>query len=81
MTYFVVLKMLRRSRTYVLYKGYSSKCCKIYKKTRVPESIFNKLKLASVLKKTPAHVFSCEFFEIIKDNFFIKHLRATASEC
>ena len=24
---------------------------------------------------------SCEFFEFIKDNFFIKHLRATASEC
>ena len=26
-------------------------------------------------------MFSCEFFEIIKTNFFIKHLRAAASEC
>ena len=26
-------------------------------------------------------MFSCEFFEIIKDNFFIKHLPATDFEC
>ena len=65
----------------VLQKKCSSKCCKICRKTRVPESVFNKVKLETLLKKTPTQVFSCEFFEIIKGNFFIKHLRASASEC
>ena len=46
----------------------------IYRKTFAPESIFIKV-------KTPAHVFSCEFFKSIKGNILIKHLRATASEC
>ena len=53
----------------------------IYGKKRAPESL---LKLSLQLlyyNKTPAHAFSCEFLEIIKENFFIKHLRATASEC
>ena len=27
------------------------KCCKIYRKTRVPESVFNKVKLASLLRE------------------------------
>ena len=58
----------------VLQNRCSSKCCKIYRKTLVP--------LATLLKKdTGVRVCSCEFFEIIKDNFFIKHLRATTSEC
>ena len=39
-----------------------------------------KLSLQLYQNKAPARVFSCESFEIIKDNFFIKHLRATASE-
>ena len=29
---------------------------------------------------TPALVFFCEFFEIIKDSFFKKHPRVTTSE-
>ena len=28
-----------------------SKCCKTYRKTHVPKSIFNKVKLATLLKK------------------------------
>ena len=74
--------MLRISRTYVFYKrGVLQNVTKFTEKTRVAELIFKKVKLATAFKKTPAHVISCEFFEIIKDNFFIKHLRATASEC
>ena len=64
-----------------LQKRCSSKCCKIYKKSLVPESIFNKNRLAALIKKTLAQVFSWEFFEIITYTFFIKHLRATTCEC
>ena len=46
----------------------------------MPEPVFNKVKLETLLKKTSTQVFSYEFFEIIKGNFFIKHLRASASE-
>ena len=35
----------------VLQKRCSLKCCKIYRKTRASESIFNKVKLATLLKK------------------------------
>ena len=62
----------------VLQKRYSSKCCKIYRKTRVLESVFNKVKFETLLKKTPRQVLSFEFFEIIKGNFFVKHLQASA---
>ena len=31
-------------------------------------------------KKTLAHVFSCEFGENFRDNFFTKHPQRTASE-
>ena len=65
----------------VLHKRCPSKCCKICRKVRVLESIFNKVKLATLLKKTLTQVFSCGFFEIIKGDFFIKHLRVSASEC
>ena len=71
----------RRPCACVLHKRCSSKCCKIYRKTRVLESVFNKVKLATLLKKTLTQVFSCEFFEIIKGDFFIKHIRASSSEC
>ena len=30
---------------------------------------------ATLLKKTPTHVFKCEYWEIFKNSFFIKHLR------
>ena len=62
--------MLRISRTYVFYKrGVLQNVTKFTEKTRVAELIFKKVKLATAFKKTPAHVISCEFFEIIKDNF------------
>ena len=32
-----------------------------------------------IKKESLAHVFSCEFWEISKDNFSTEHLRATAS--
>ena len=34
---------------------------------------------AFILKKTLARVFSCEFYEISKNNFFTEHLWTTAS--
>ena len=43
---------------------------------------FNKvagLRPATLLKKTLAHAFTCEFCEISKNTFFTKHLRTTAS--
>ena len=33
-----------------------------------------------IKKETLAQVFSCKFYEIFKNTFFTKHLRATASE-
>ena len=36
--------------------------------------------LATLLKNTPAQVFSGKFFETIKGNFSIKRLLATGSE-
>ena len=65
----------------VLQKRCSSKCFKIYRKPPVPESIFNNVRLATLIKKASTQVFSSEFFEVTKDIFFIKYLRATASEC
>ena len=56
----------------VLHKRCPSKCCKIYRKTRAPQFIFNKVELTTLLKKTLTRVFSCEFFEIIKGDFFYK---------
>ena len=35
---------------------------------------------ATSLKKTLAHVFSCEFYEISKNNFLTEHLQITASD-
>ena len=37
------------------------------------------LRAATLLKETLTQVFSCEFCEISKNNFFTEHLRATAS--
>ena len=56
---------------------------KIYWKTPVLKSLFNKI--AGILtcnyikKETSGQVFSCEFSEIFKNTFFTEHLRATAS--
>ena len=74
--------MLRSSRAYVFYeRGVLQNVAKFTEK-HVCQSLFLiKLSLHLYLKRNLAHVFSCEFFEIIKDNFFKKHLRSTASEC
>ena len=32
-----------------------------------------------IKKETPTQVFSCEFYEIFKDNFLTEHLQATVS--
>ena len=45
-----------------------------FQKTNCAGVIFNKVRLATLIKKTPAQVFFCEFFEIINGTFFIKHL-------
>ena len=37
------------------------------------------LGLQFIRKKTVAHVFFCEFYEVFKSAFSIEHLRATAS--
>ena len=44
---------------------------------------FNKITASAsnlIKKESPAQVFSYEFCEIVRNSFFIKHLRATASE-
>ena len=54
----------------------------VLRETPVPQSLYNKvagLRPAILLKKTPALVFPCEFYEVSKNNFFTEHLRATAS--
>ena len=44
------------------------------------ENTCNGLRAATLLKKALAQVFSCEFCEISKNNFFTEHLWTTASE-
>ena len=44
------------------------------------EAIFNRSYRARPKNETPAHVLSCELFEIIKNIYFLQHLRMTASE-
>ena len=54
----------------------------MYRKTSVPESLFNKvagLRLAALLKKTLAQVFFGEFCEYLRNTFFTEHLLMTAS--
>ena len=42
---------------------------KFAEKTRVLESVFNEVKLANLLKKTPTQVFSCEFSKLLRATF------------
>ena len=64
--------------TSVLQNKCSKKFGNIRKKTPVLECHFDKdvsLKAFIFIKaKTPTQVFSCEYCEIIKNNFFIEHL-------
>ena len=52
--------------------------CNIHRKALVLESLFNNfvgLKVSNFIKKeTPAKVFSCEYWDIFKNSFFIEHL-------
>ena len=78
----MVLRMLRSSRAYVFYKRDVLQNVAKFTEKHVCQSLFLiNVKLATLLKKDSDNVYSYEFFEIIKGNFFIKHLRETASEC
>ena len=64
---------------FVLQKKCSLKYWKNLQKTTCAGVFFNKVRLANLIKTTSATVFSCEFFEITKETFFIKPVRATVS--
>ena len=67
----------------VFYKGVLKNFTKFSEKHLCQSLLFNKvagLRTASLLKKTLAQVFSCEFWEIFKNNYFEKHLRMVASD-
>ena len=56
---------------------------KIQSKTSAPESLLIKLQAEvrhRYYKRTPAQVFSCEFWETFKNTYFAKHLQTAASE-
>ena len=58
----------------VFWKGCYDKFHKIHKKTSVPGSFFNKVKLcgsATSLKQVLVQVFSCEFWEICTSQTFV----------
>ena len=42
--------------------------------------IFEKFQESPIEKRTPSLVFSCEFWDIFNNDFFIKYLRVTASD-
>ena len=74
----MVLRMIRSSRAYVFYKRDVLQNVAKLTEEHVYRSLFL-IKLSLQLKKSLRH--SCEFFEIIKGNFFIKYLRASIFEC
>ena len=52
-----------------------------YSQKQPPPEVFLEMPKACnfIKKETLAQVFSCEFYKVSKDIFFIKHLRATTS--
>ena len=53
---------------------------KLTRKTTALESIFNKVSnLQLISKETSAQLFYCEFIEIVRNTYFIEHLRKAAS--
>ena len=62
-------------------KGVVQNVEKNYGKTHAPESNFNKVMLATLLKRDSVTRVFYDFFKIIKGNIFMKHLWSTASEC
>ena len=64
-------------------KGAPINCTKFTGKHLCQSLLFNKLaglRTATLLKKKPWHVFSCEFCAISKNILFTEHLWATASD-
>ena len=59
----------------------SLKFRKCQRKTPVLESLCNKVRPATLLKKTPTQLLSSEIFENVKNGYFEEHLRTTAPEC
>ena len=54
------------------------KISEIHRKIPVPESLLNKLQSTAfnfIEKETLAQVFSCEFYEIFENTFFIEQIR------
>ena len=51
----------------------------VYIQKQPPEEFCKKVNSATLLKYTPAQVFSCEIYEIFKNTYFEEHLRTTAS--
>ena len=76
--FFVVLRMLRSSRSYLFYKRSAFKILQNLQKTICAGVFLNKVRLANIIKKSPTRAFSCQFFEITKETFFIKYFRATS---
>ena len=76
----------------LLIKSSHQRCCiekavlkkihNIHRKTPVFEPLFNKvsgLKACKFIKKRVQHMFSCEYWGILKKTYFEEHLRTTAS--
>ena len=74
----------RSSRSEVFYnKSILKNFANFTGKKPVPESFLIKKRPEAckfIKKETLAQVFSCEFWDISKNNFFTEHLRTTASE-
>ena len=65
----------------VLYEKVFLKIWQNWLKRPVPESFFNEVADLSLKKETVAQVFSYEFYEIFKNNFFAEQLRKAAFVC
>ena len=61
----------------VLWRSYSKKFFKIYRKTHL---CWVSLYLEMLLKVTPAVVFSCKFWEFIQDTHLVEHFKTAASD-
>ena len=72
-TYVVVLRMLWSSRSFVFYKRVTMQCCRIYRKTTVWDSIFNKIRLATLTKKDSVQVFYCKFLKFLRTLLSLMH--------
>ena len=65
----------------VLYEKVFLTFLQNWHKRPVPESFFNEVADLSLKKETMAQVFTYEFYEIFKNNFFAEQLRKAAFVC